>query len=281
MKIAQVCPFYYPHLGGVETVVKEYSERLVQRGHEVSVYTVDGGWKSPWVEDINGVMIHRSVCIPLPFLKTLSPAFLLPFKLWRADVDLIHIHANKYFSTDVGALVAKLKGLPLVYSPHAGTFGQSLFGRLHNRTIGRLALSADVVICVSEHERKIIEASGVEVKRFEVLPNGVDVSKYGRHQVSQNDQRPLPKLTKDEKLVLYVGRVAKHKGIETLIKAAALILEKVPEAKFVIAGPKNGGWKTEDGERKMEDGVVFMGEVTEEEKISLLQRAGVFVLPSR
>lgn len=281
MRIAQVCPFYYPRLGGVETVVKEYSERLVKRGHEVSVYAVDGGWRSPWVEDVNGVKVHRSIRIPLPVFKTLSPALLFPFKLLRADVDLIHIHANKYFSTDVGAMIAKFKNTPLVYSPHAGTFGASLFGRIHNQTLGRIALDADVIVCVSEHEKSLIEASGVKIKRFEVIPNGVDVGKYGRYQVSQNDQRPLPKLTKGESLVLYVGRLSSHKGIETLISAAPLVLEKIPEAKFVVAGPKDRGWKMEDGRWKVEDRVVFTGEVSEGEKIALMQKASVFVLPSR
>lgn len=268
MKIAQVCPFYYPRLGGVETVVKEYSERLVKRGHQVHVYTTDGSYKSPWVEEINGVEVRRSIRISLPVLKPLSPALLFPFKLLRADVDLIHIHANKYFSTDAGAVVAKIKNTPLAYSPHAGTFGASLFGRLHNQTIGRIALNADMVVCVSEHERKIIEASGVKVKRFEGVPNGVDLKKYEGN------------ITKDQKMVLYVGRLLPHKGLDTLVKAAPLVLEKIPEAVFVVAGPTNGGWKLDVGSLT-KDNCVLLGEVSEEEKIGLMQKASVFCLPSR
>jgi glycosyltransferase involved in cell wall biosynthesis len=274
MRIAQVCPFYYPRHGGVETVVKEYSERLVRRGHKVHVYTTEGNWRSPWFEDINGVKVHRSISIPLPVLKPLSPALLLPFKLWRADVDLIHIHANKYFSTDVGALVAKLKDTPLAYSPHAGTFGSSLFGKIHNQTIGRLALSADVVICVSEHEKSLIEASGVKVKRFDVLPNGVDTKCFLLEKRSPTKQGTSP-------MVLDVGRLSPHKGLDTLIKAAPLVLEKVPEAKFIIAGPRIRNWKLEIRSLKMKSKVTLTGEVSEKEKIALMQGASVFVLPSR
>lgn len=271
MRIAQITPFYYPRRGGVETVVKEYSERLVKRGHQVHVYTTDGGLKNPWVEDINGVKVHRSIRVPLPILKPLSPAFLLPFKLLPADINLIHIHANKYFSTDVGALVAKLRGLPLVYSPHAGTFGRTLFGRLHNQTIGRLALSADVVVCVSEYERSLIGASRAKVKRFEVLPNGVDTEKYFES----------PALIRRGPMVLYVGRLAGHKGIDTLIGAAPLVLEKIPEAKFVVAGPGERGSKFKVQSPKLKGKFIFSGEVSEEEKIKLLKQASVFVLPSR
>ncbi len=281
MRIAEVTPFYHPQRGGVETVVKEYSEQLVKRGHEVHVYTTDGGWRSPWVEDVNGVKVHRSIKVPLPVLKPLSPAFLFPFKLLRTDVDLIHVHANKYFSTDMGALVAKLKNTPLAYSPHAGTFGRSLFGRIHNQTVGRLALSADVVICVSEHEKSLIEASGVGVKRLEVLPNGVDVKRYESH--FKFDRRPLSQ-HEEHPTVLYVGRLSSHKGIDTLITAAPLVLEKIPEAKFVAAGPDGGALassKLKVKSENLEERFTFAGEVSEEEKISLMQKADVFVLPSR
>lgn len=254
MRIAQVCPFYYPQRGGVETVVKEYSERLVKRGHEVHVYTTDGRWRNQLVDDINGVKVHRSV------------AFLFSLKLLRADADLIHIHANKHFSTDVGALIAKLKDTPLAYSPHAGTFGKSLLGRVHNQTIGRLALGADVVICVSEHEKSLIKASGVRIKHFEVLPNGVDLSRFLLDVRSHTKQDTSP-------TVLYIGRLAPHKGLDTLIAAAPLVLKKFPEAKFVIAGP---------GEiSNLGKNALLLGEVSEEEKISLMQKASVFCLPSR
>jgi len=273
VRIAQVTPFYHPQRGGVETVVREYSERLVKKGHEVCVYTLDGTLQSPSVEEINGVKIHRSLRFSLPFLNPLSPSLQFPFKLFKADVDLVHVHANKYFSTDVGALIAKSKGVSLAYSPHAGTFGKSLIGRVHNQTIGRIALSADVVICVSEYEKSLIEASGVGVKHFEVVPNGVDTIRFKLDKRSPNELEGNP-------TVLYVGRLGAHKGIDTLIEAAPLVLEKIPEAKFVIAGPGNSS-EFEVQSSALKDEIKFLGEVSEEEKIALMQRASVFVLPSR
>ena len=239
MKIAQVCPFYYPRRGGVETVVKEYSERLAKRGHEVHVYTS-------------------------------------PLKLLRAGADLIHIHANKHFSTDVGALIARVKNTPLVYSPHAGTFGKSLLGRIHNQTIGRVALSAEVVVCVSEYEKGLIKASGVGVKRFEVLPNGVDAGVYKSLALNKKSEA----LARRGPTVLYLGRLSSHKGIDTLIDAMPLVLGRIPEVRFVIAGPGEiPNLKTQIS--NLGKNALFLGEVSEEEKISLMQKASVFVLPSR
>lgn len=277
LRIAQVAPFYYPQHGGVETVVKEYSERLVKRGHEVHVFTTDGGFRDPRFEEINGVKVYRSLRIPYPVLKPLSPAPLFPLKLLEADVDLIHVHANKYFSTDMGALIAKLRGLPLVYSSHAGTFGQSFVGRLHNQTAGRIALSADVVVCVSNYEKGLIESSGIPVKRFEVLPNGVDRDKF---KVQSSKFKVA--IDNSKFMVLYVGRLSPHKGIDTLIVSASLVLRNIPDVKFVIAGPgESSNLKSQTSNLNLDDHFVFTGEVLEEEKIALLKKADVFVLPSR
>ena len=59
MKIIQVCPRYYPDIGGVETDVKEMSERLVRKGFEVEVVCTDPSGKHPKEEFINGVEVRR------------------------------------------------------------------------------------------------------------------------------------------------------------------------------------------------------------------------------
>ena len=59
MKIAQVCPRYHPYIGGVETHVKEVSERLAKRGHEVEVLTTDPRGDLPKQEIIDGVIVRR------------------------------------------------------------------------------------------------------------------------------------------------------------------------------------------------------------------------------
>lgn len=59
MKIAQICPRYSPDIGGVETHVKEISERLVRAGHDVEVITTDPTGRLSKRETINGVKVIR------------------------------------------------------------------------------------------------------------------------------------------------------------------------------------------------------------------------------
>ena len=62
MKIAHVCPFYTPAIGGVKQVVEELAKRQVADGHEVHVYTSDwdkAGRIEKLDEVIDGVQVHR------------------------------------------------------------------------------------------------------------------------------------------------------------------------------------------------------------------------------
>ena len=59
MKIVQFCPTYYPHIGGVEYVVKSVAERLIRQGHDVTVIAGEPNINKPCEENINGVRIIR------------------------------------------------------------------------------------------------------------------------------------------------------------------------------------------------------------------------------
>jgi glycosyltransferase involved in cell wall biosynthesis len=84
-------------------------------------------------------------------------------------------------------------------------------------------------------------------------------------------------------MVLYLGRLKAYKSVDVLIRAFALIKEKTPRAKLVIAG---GGEESSILQRLAADlgfghkDIEFTGRITEAEKISWLQQAWVFVNPS-
>ena len=58
MKIAQVIAYYPPHVGGMENCVKEVSERLAKKGHQVEVFTSDIGCKKGRLRPINNLKIN-------------------------------------------------------------------------------------------------------------------------------------------------------------------------------------------------------------------------------
>jgi glycosyltransferase involved in cell wall biosynthesis len=82
--------------------------------------------------------------------------------------------------------------------------------------------------------------------------------------------------------ILSVGRLKAYKSINVLIKAFKIVSERVPEAELIIAG--DGDCKKEleslAKELNLENNVRFLGKISEAEKVSLLQKAWVFVNPS-
>src|SRR3989344_1537897 len=83
-------------------------------------------------------------------------------------------------------------------------------------------------------------------------------------------------------IILYLGRLQQYKSLDVLIKAAKLVLIKMPKVKFVIAG--EGEDKTNlfrlVNSFNLQDKIKFLGKVTHEEKVKLMQQAWLFINPS-
>src|SRR3989344_3939770 len=142
MKILQVSPHYYPYYGGVEEVVKQYSERLT-KNHQVKVEVLTSG-ETANILVINGVKVTYLSKIPefltrvLPFGPYIGSINKVGTFLEKTDYDLAHLHANKRFIVDVASIKLNKLNKPFVFSPHAGQFGSSLLGKIHNRTISQI-----------------------------------------------------------------------------------------------------------------------------------------------
>ena len=121
MKIAHVCPFYSPAIGGVKQVVEELSKRQLKEGHEVHIFTSD--WdkekriKKPY-ELIDGIHVHRCKhWFRAANFMTFWPS-LLP-KLLKGDFDIIHSHLFAHPHFVISALAAKLKGTSHIHTTHS------------------------------------------------------------------------------------------------------------------------------------------------------------------
>lgn len=127
---------------------------------------------------------------------------------------------------------------------------------------------ADIVIVHGNLLKKNILAEGIPEDRVKVITHG-DYSFFTKWE--NND-------VKEDKSVLFFGFIAKHKGIEHLIRAEPLITEKIPDAKIVIAG--KGDFKKYEKEMKNKSLFEIHNETIPNEQVAgLFQRASVVVLP--
>lgn len=228
MKIVQVCPRYYPDIGGVETHVKEISERLAKR-FEVEVVCTDPTDQLPKHEIINGVKITRFRSFAPGNAYYFSPQ--IYFYLKNHTYDMIHTHSYHGLPA-LFAVMAKNRRR-LIFTPHYHRGGHTFIRNLLHKPyklIGRKMFEkADKVICVSGYEqRKIISDFSVPAEKIEKIPNGLNLEDF--RNIKPNKKH------NGERTLLYVGRLEEYKGIQHIIQTLPYLkgfkLEIIGEGTF-------------------------------------------------
>jgi glycosyltransferase involved in cell wall biosynthesis len=148
-------------------------------------------------------------------------------KQYQFDV----IHAHDWLAYPAGIAAKLISGKPLVVHVHATDFDRS--GGNVNPGVYEIEKSgmeaADTVIAVSNLTRNIIiEKYGIDPDKVVTVHNAVEPL---REQELQKKERKI-----DDKIVTFLGRVTMQKGPEYFIEAANLVLQKMRNVRFVMAG---------------------------------------------
>ncbi len=186
-------------------------------------------------------------------------------------VDVVHVH--DWFGTVGGTALAHREHAALVVTIHSTEYDRSLDHPwpeiLHREEHG--IAHADRIIAVSRHLRaQLIDRYGAPPGRVRVVYNAVRPS------------GPSPPPDRRPPTVIYIGRLAAMKGIDTFLKAAARIAPSFPSVQFVVGGegPELPHLLHLAAALGIADRVMFLGRVSEAERTHLLSQASVFVLPS-
>lgn len=266
--------------------MKNISERLDGLGHSVKVfcsdlkeYDTDTRISEPC--DFSGkVKTQRFKTMPWRLGNYVIVPSLFQAVL-KLRVDLIHAHCFMYFPFDAAVTLSRLKGIPLVINPYLSELGRpSLLGRFYRKTLGKLSMSADAVIAISEYEKTIIMKWGFRPKRLEIIPPGVNLNEFAHARSDFFHEFGL----KDKKILLFVGRLDRNKGVDLLIKAMPLILKEIPDAHLAIIGPDCGfeeELKHLSTKTRINGRVTFFGNLKREKVIAAMKSAMLLILPSR
>jgi glycosyltransferase involved in cell wall biosynthesis len=141
------------------------------------------------------------------------------------------IHAHDWLTYIAGVNAKRVSGTPLVVHVHATEFDRS--GEHVNQgvyDIERYGMQeADRIIAVSYYTKHLI------VKRYGVDPSKVEVVHNAVDKECQLDRYGIRRGLK-EKVVLFLGRVTMQKGPDYFLQAAALVLKRMRNVRFVMAG---------------------------------------------
>lgn len=141
------------------------------------------------------------------------------------------IHAHDWLTYMAGIAAKRLSGKPLVVHVHATSFDRSSDNNIDTRVYDiekRGMEAADRVITVSDLTRNIVITKyGIDPSKVVTVHNAVDFS--GRSNV--NVERGVK-----DKVVTFLGRITFQKGPEYFIEAAAKVLKRCDNVRFVMAG---------------------------------------------
>ncbi len=264
---------FHPSVGGIERAVASLCDRLQRRGHECEVVTLERLWNDPrplpQTDIVDGLPVKR-----IPFVGG-RRYFLAPQILrFATGQAIIHVHAIDFF-TDFLAATRWRHHTPLVVSTHGGIFHTAwAMGakRIYFRTVTRLALTqAARVICDSAHDDRLFAPIVPAWKRV-TISNGVD---DGFLRIRKSIQPGL---------LVMLGRVAEHKGIERVIDLLPRIRREIPAARLLVVGPDWEGLRASLEARAVARGVgnavSFAGAVSGEALWQHLARAHVVLAAS-
>jgi glycosyltransferase involved in cell wall biosynthesis len=228
--------------GGQERSLIDVTRQLAQRGHRITLLHANPGNLLPQYEafcdqiiPVHGFEISRSRWqSPLYFLADLWKVYRrLQTQAMSEEPSIIYL--NQPYDLPFGALLSGLTQIPIVC--HLRLPSPLHLGIQRQLTIHRV----QQFIAVSESTRQgwlaYIKAP------IAVIHNGVLPDRLNQ-RFSYTALREQWKIPQDDRVVCYVGRLDSMKGLTTLVKAFAKLLETQPNSQLIIAGKPS---RAEDG----------------------------------
>ncbi len=198
-------------------------------------------------------------------------------KIIARDNEFDIIHAHDWLAYPAGIAAKEVSQKPLVIHVHATDFDRS--GGNANPTVYAIEREgmemADQIIAVSNYTKNIVvEKYGIEPGKITTVYNAVE-------PVDANEGLSIKKGV-NEKVVTFLGRITMQKGPEYFIEAAYLVLKKMKNVRFVMAGSgdKMVEMITRVADLGMADKFHFTGFLQGDDVYQMLNMTDVFVMPS-
>jgi len=268
MRVGLICPYTWDVPGGVQAHVRDLAETLIALGHDVEVATPadDDADLPPYVTSMGRAL-------PVPYNGSVArlsfgPVTANRVRKWlRAnEFDVLHIHEP--FAPSVSVLALWAAREPVVATFHASVErSRALLAAKHGLTAALEKIHARIAVSPAARKYVVEHLGGTVV----LIPNGVAVERFRAAE-------PLPGWPGECGAVGFLGRIDEpRKGLPVLLEAMAAM--RTP-ARLLVAGPGDVDDVRSELPAALADRVVFLGQVSEEDKRRFFHSVDVYCAPN-
>lgn len=242
----------------------------MQKGCDVEVVCTDPTGRLPKEANINEVKVTR--------FRSFAPneAFYFAPRIYtylkKVQGNIIHAHSYHAFPA-LFASIAKMDR-KFIFTPHYHAYGHTFFRNLLHipyKFIGsKIFERSDKVICVSKYEMDLIKKNfKVSDSKLIKIPNGINLKEFDF----------IENIFKDYKIMLYVGRLEKYKGVQYAIEALSEL--KDYHLEIIGKGPYEKELKKLAMDLKVYDRIYFYKDLSIKELLRHYKSADVFLMLSK
>jgi len=257
-----------PAGGGAEVYLHQIFKRLAAQGHEITLLCSQFSG-APQDDVIDGIRIVRrgnrslfNYSVPIEYVKRFRREH---FDIVIDDINKIPFYTPMYVREPLLGMVMHLFGTSIFkeasfpaasYVYCAERFALSVYGNTP-------------LVAISQSTRSELLLHGCRQENIYLVPCAVNHAAY--HQ--------LTSAVKTEPIIGYVGRIKKYKSVDHLLRAFAIVLKIIPEAKLVIIGDGDGrpAFEQLSHELQIDHAATFTGYLPLEEKVRLLNQMQIVV----
>lgn len=269
MNIGIVCPYSWGVPGGVQFHIRDFSEELMRRGHNVSVLAPGGE-----DDEAPSYVVKAGRPVPVPYNGSVARILFGPraaarVRRWLTDgkFDVVHVHEPGTLS--LGLLATWWADVPVVATFHQATIRSRAMSAAHGILQSAFEkLSARIAVS-EEARRTLVQHLGGDAV---LIPNGIYVDRFAAQR--------RPEWQGSSGTLCFLGRVDEpRKGLPVLLDAWPQIHRRMPGVRLLVAGPGDTDeiWQSIPAEHR--DAVTFLGAVSDDDKAAMLASSDLYVAP--
>jgi rhamnosyl/mannosyltransferase len=274
MKVLQIGKFYYPIMGGVETVAFDIAEILNQKGIVCDILCTNINHKTVY-DTINGYKVFRAGIFGDVFSTQLSLKYIILLRKIINNYDILHVHLPNPLA-NIAIMLANIHNKKIVIHWHSDIIKQKNILKFYRPFQSWLLNKADVIIGTTQDYIENSQDLSAYQGKCVAIPIGIDPDRL----CSDNELiKQIRTKYANKKIILSLGRHVYYKGLQYLIEAAKFLDEE-----YVILiggeGPLTSELAHSIIANNVQNKVVLLGKIDRYELGSYFAACDLFCLPS-